>query len=169
MIQLLERLTADLSAQQRSTLDAMVLPSARAEAWRYSPLRALEAKVSGWGTETINRDKSSDLNASLLASALALVPADLAIAHGAAGTDSTINPHFLNARSVFAKAAAFTAGGAHLLNAPTLWICAPQMGTKLVQAGQRFTVPANSRALLVLEQQDGGAKDALCKDRKSVV
>jgi Fe-S cluster assembly protein SufD len=162
VIQLLERLTAELSAQQRSTLDAIALPSIRAEAWRYSPLRALEAKVRGWGSDPVSADTPSDLNASLLASALALAPTDLTIASGTAGIDPTINPHFKNARSVFAEAAALTAGGQHVLSAATLWICAPQAAAKLVQVSQRFTVPANARALLVLEQQDGGAKDALC-------
>ena len=162
MSHLLELLTAELPAAQRAELAGLSLPSVRAEAWRYSPLRALEAKIRGWSAESNGVDKSSGLTTSVLASGLTLVPMDLLDASISANTPAKTNPHFLDARSAFAKAAAIRSSDAHVLTSSMLWICAPRAGTKFVQANHRFSVPANTHALLVLEQQDGGAQDALC-------
>ena len=156
---LLDAISSPLPAQQRSGLSG--LPSTRTEAWRYSPLRALEAKVRAWAPQSVDVAAASAIETSLLASTLALVPHDLAVANGAVWTATPVNPHFAAARSAFAQAAALSAGGSQRLDAPLLWICAPKAGVKLVQAQQQFSVPEAARALLVIEQQDGGAQDTL--------
>jgi Fe-S cluster assembly protein SufD len=157
--QLLDALSGALPAPLREPLPG--LPSTRTEAWRYSPLRALEGKVRAWGAQPVDAKNVSALDRSLLANALALAPHDLAAANGTVLTTTPLNPHFSAARSVFAHAAGLSTGGTYALHAPMLWICAPQLGAKLVQSQQQFSVPEGSNALLVIEQHDGGAIDSL--------
>ena len=158
---LLEQLSAELSAEQRITIAAMPLPSARSEGWRYSPLRALESKVRAWKASAGGLT-TSDLSRSVLAEALQLAPNDLC-KPGSSNEALLIPASARNSRerSVFSTAAALSFRSSHTLDKPQLWLCAPQAGTQLTQAAHQFYVPPDTNALLILEQQDGGAADSL--------